>query len=79
MSDFRENFWELICGYERTLYLMQIFVVAMLLLALFSLAFIPRDSAAFVVLQIDFVIFIVCSVLILSTLYVCRRRRTEDE
>jgi len=79
MSDFRENFWELICGYERTLYLMQIFVVVMLLLAIFSLAFIPRDSAAFVVLQIDFVIFIVCSVLILSTLYVCRRRRTEDE
>lgn len=74
MDGFRERFWERMCGFQSALYLLLVFDLAMLIVALLTLPFVRPASAAGVLIRIDVALFGIVLLPLAGVLYGCRRR-----
>lgn len=67
-----ETLWDTICSFDRLLYLLLVLDLILLMLSIFALAFVDRNSSSYVVLQFDFVILLTLFALTVYPLYRCR-------
>jgi len=76
-QSFKERFWDLICSAETQFQFLLIFTVTLLVLGLVALPLVERGTAAWVLLQLDLVIFGTVLALTLLVLRKCRSRRSD--
>ena len=74
MNGFRTRFWERMCGFQSALYLLLVFDLLMLIVALLTVPFVSPDSAAGVLIRIDIALFGIVLIPLVGILYGCRRR-----
>jgi len=70
----RQRFWDLVCAFQRPLLAGMAILGALLALSLFSLFFVDRGSAAYVVLQVDLLLLIGALSSMLYAIYRCLNR-----
>lgn len=70
----REEFWDIVCGYSSHLYVMLVFVTAMAVLNLLSMALADQSEGAFVVSVVVFAVLAVTGTGIGLVLWQCDRR-----
>jgi hypothetical protein len=70
----RERFGDLVCGFRTYLAYLLVLETVLLVLSLFSFLYVEPDTAAFVLLQIDFILLAVTLVPTVLALVLCDRR-----
>lgn len=78
MSEFRERFWDRLCGFQWQLFMLLVFDVALLVIALASLPFVEAGTATGVIVWVDIGIFLAALVPLAYVQYRCRRRQRDD-
>ena len=63
-----------ICDFQQAFLYLLVIEIILFFLLLFSLVIRPESTAAWVVLQVDFLIVIPMILLVSGTLFLCRRR-----
>jgi len=71
---FRERLGDVVCSLRTQIYYLFVVELLLLLLMLFSLAFLDPGTATYAILQIDFILFGITMIPIVAVLYGCRRR-----
>jgi len=77
MDGFRDRFWDRMCGFQSALYLLLVFDLAMLIVALLTVPFVRPGSAAGVLIRMDIVLFGIVLLPLAGILYGCRRRTAD--
>lgn len=77
MSEFGDRFWDRMCGFQWQLFMLLVFDVALLLIALAVLPFVDANSASGALVRIDVALFAVVLVPLAYVQYRCRRRANE--
>ena len=68
------SFFDIVCGFSRSMWLLFTMSVLMLVLSSFSLLFLDRNSESYTILIVDIVVLLFTLVAILSVLYRCSNR-----
>lgn len=78
MSDFRARFWNRMCGFQSELYVLLVFDLVMLTVALLTLPHVAPDSASGVLVRVDILLFGAVLPPLVAILYRCRTGRDGD-